>query len=89
MCFKPDADCRHSQPDPRKGSSIGWGLQFVEGISKGRVFCFGLICSIISTIIGVVWAAKKDDVQGGFALAAYIMMIFVFALGSLQAVFER
>lgn len=49
----------------------------------------GVIILITSTVFGVTWTSKRDDVQGGFTLATYIMMALVLLLGSLEAIFSK
>ena len=74
---------------PEKGYSIGWGLQYVEGISMTRVFVCGLLRSVVSTLVGIAYAVRLHDTQGGFAIGAYMLMTLMFVLGSAQALLDR
>ena len=67
-----------------KGPQIGWGIHFVEGLDMGKICIFGFCCALASTALGVLWAVLGKDVQGGFGMSAYMMVLFTLGLGSLQ-----
>jgi len=73
---------------PGVGSSEGWGICFVEGVSWPRVCALGLAGGLASTMFGIVWTVVKDDVQGGFGVASYMLGVLVLGLGALQGAFE-
>ncbi|KAI9669031.1 MAG: hypothetical protein M1831_000623 [Alyxoria varia] len=78
------------EPCPLKGYALGWGLHLTEGVSKVRLSIMGLASSTLSLIFGIVWSVRTaGDVQGGFTIAAYLMMMFLAALGSIQGLLER
>ncbi|KAF5509559.1 hypothetical protein CGCF413_v002577 [Colletotrichum fructicola] len=56
------------RPCPKKGSSIGWGVQFKETLNGMYVFAFGCIGFMLCLVISVVYTLMKDDIQGGFAI---------------------
>ncbi|CAI0652137.1 unnamed protein product, partial [Colletotrichum noveboracense] len=56
------------RPCPKKGSSIGWGVQFKETLNGMYVFTFGCIGFMLCLVISVVYTLMKDDIQGGFAI---------------------
>lgn len=66
----------------------GWGVCFFEGVSWSRVCLFGLVGVTACTVFGVTWTVLKDDVQGGFGVASYMLAVLVLALGALQGAFE-
>ncbi|KAI9653795.1 MAG: hypothetical protein M1831_005662 [Alyxoria varia] len=73
-----------------QGYRYGWGLSLVEGVSKVRPCFIGLLGAVVSLIFGIAWSASKGgDVQGGFTIAAYLMMMFSVAVGSLRGMLEE
>ena len=66
---------------PREGSSIGWGLHFVEGMNWFAVFVYGCAGFILSLIAALSWAITKDDVQGAFAIAGFMIAFLLFCGG--------
>lgn len=55
---------------PQEGSSIGWGIEFVEGIDTFVFFLCGCVCFVLCLVVAVVWTAIKDDIQGGLGWGA-------------------
>ncbi|KAK0637021.1 hypothetical protein B0T17DRAFT_504403 [Bombardia bombarda] len=70
---------------PIKGSSVGWGLQFVEGMNWLVVFVYGCTGFALSLVCAVVWATVRGDVQGGFAIAAFMIAFLLFCGGVLRS----
>ena len=66
---------------PIKGRSTGWGLQFVEGMNWFVVFIYGCIGFSLSLVVAVVWATVKGDIQGAFAMAAFMITFLLFCGG--------
>ncbi|KAI0198271.1 hypothetical protein F4808DRAFT_263070 [Astrocystis sublimbata] len=69
---------------PVKGSSIGWGVEFVEGIDWYAVFVTGCIGFLFCLIFGVAWSVAKGDVQGGFGIASFLLAFVVSCGGILH-----
>ncbi|KAI0183816.1 hypothetical protein EV127DRAFT_254931 [Xylaria flabelliformis] len=69
---------------PTKGSSIGWGVEFVEGVNWYAVFMSGLLGFVFCLLFAVAWSAAKGDVQGGFGIASFLLTFFVFCGGILH-----
>ncbi|KAI0857312.1 hypothetical protein F4860DRAFT_490180 [Xylaria cubensis] len=69
---------------PMKGSSIGWGVEFVEGVNWYAVFVSGLLGFVFCLLFAVAWSAAKGDVQGGFGIASFLLTFFVFCGGILH-----
>lgn len=75
---------------PKKSGRLsigtGWGIHLVEGFLPARVWMLlsGLF-ALASLVFGVVWAWKKQDVQGAFGVAAWICGLAVLSVGWLQA----
>lgn len=65
--------------------SVGWGVEFVEGIHWNKVWCFGFAIVVLSLVVGMAWSWTKKDVQGGFGIAAYMMAFLTFMVGMVQA----
>ena len=53
----------------------GWGINLVEGFLPDRVLGVIGALLILSLIFAIVWAVVRDDVQGGFGGACYILGI--------------
>ena len=66
---------------PRQGSSVGWGLQFVEGMNWFAVFVYGCAGFALSLLAALVWATLKDDAQGAFAIAGFMISFLLFCGG--------
>jgi hypothetical protein len=64
---------------------IGWGIEFVEGIHWKKVWCFGFAIVLLSLSTGIVWSCTKEDVQGGFGIAGFMMAFLMFTVGMVQA----
>ncbi|KAI0545854.1 hypothetical protein F4679DRAFT_559546, partial [Xylaria curta] len=69
---------------PTKGSSIGWGVEFVEGVNWYAVFVSGFLGFLFCLLFAVAWSAAKGDVQGGFGIASFLLTFFVFCGGILH-----
>ncbi|KAI0115767.1 hypothetical protein GGR51DRAFT_546095 [Nemania sp. FL0031] len=67
-----------------KGSSIGWGIEFVEGVDWYAVFVLGCLGFLFCLVFAVAWSAAKGDVQGGFGIASFLLAFFVFCGGILH-----
>lgn len=70
---------------PRKGSSAGWGLQYVEGMNWFVVFVYGCAGFGMALLAAVVWAATRADVQGAFAIAGFMIAFLLFCGGIARA----
>jgi hypothetical protein len=73
---------------PATGTNDGWGICFIESLSWPRVCMLGLLGILASTIFGMAWTVAKDDIQGGFGVASYMLGVIVLGLGALQGAFE-
>ncbi|RWA05158.1 hypothetical protein EKO27_g9940 [Xylaria grammica] len=69
---------------PMKGSSIGWGVEFVEGVDWYVVFAVTCLGFLFCFIFAVAWAATKGDIQGGFGIASFLLAFVVFCSGTLH-----
>ncbi|GAW18707.1 hypothetical protein ANO14919_081880 [Xylariales sp. No.14919] len=69
---------------PMKGSSIGWGVEFVEGVDWYVVFAAACLGFLFCLIFAVAWAATKGDIQGGFGIASFLLAFVVFCSGTLH-----
>ncbi|KAK1596877.1 uncharacterized protein LY79DRAFT_676935 [Colletotrichum navitas] len=47
------------------GSSVGWGVQYVEALNGLYVFLFGCLGFLVCLGISVAWMVVKHDIQGG------------------------
>lgn len=73
---------------PDRGTGLGWGIHFVEGLNWMKLWVIGLAGFIASVAFGVSWSVAKDDIQGGFGVTACMMVILTFTTGILQAALE-
>ncbi|KAI8714039.1 hypothetical protein NCS52_01123200 [Fusarium sp. LHS14.1] len=70
---------------PRKGSSTGWGISFIETLDTFVVFLFGCIGFTISLVAAVVYTVIMGDIQGGFAIGAFLLAFVLFCGGCLHS----
>ena len=73
---------------PQRGSGIGWGVHLKEGLNLKKTCIFGLLGLFFSVLFGVIWSVKRNDVQGGFGVAAFLMAALTFTAGIVQATLE-
>jgi hypothetical protein len=66
---------------PVKGSSLGWGIQYTEGIDWFVFFVSGCIGFVLCLILAIAWSAVKGDIQGGFAIAGFLLAFITFCGG--------
>ncbi|KAL7626544.1 hypothetical protein AAE478_003316 [Parahypoxylon ruwenzoriense] len=66
---------------PIKRSSIGWGLQLAEGVDPFLLFCYGCAAFAVALTVAIIWSTLRDDVQGGFAIAGFVLAFFMFCGG--------
>lgn len=77
---------RSPKKSGRLDLGVGWGIHLVEGFLPERVWMLTMgFFSLASLVFGITWAAKKDDVQGAFGVAAWIVTLSALAIGYLQA----
>jgi hypothetical protein len=69
------------EPCPVKGSAVGWGLHFVEGLNWFVVFVYGCFAFVVSLLLAVAWAEIRNDVQGGFAIGGFMLAFLLFCAG--------
>ena len=74
---------------PDKGYGVGWGIQFVEGVSYKRISVLAFASISISTVVAIIWAAITKDTQTAFTVGTYVLMVFASAIGSLQTGLEK
>ena len=51
----------------------GWGLHFQEGQDFGILAGMLVIALVASMLFAVLWSYFRDDVQGAFGVASYIV----------------
>ncbi len=74
---------------PQKGSSLGWGIHFVEGWHFGVITLLAYtILMLASFVFFVCWAVLKKDVQGASGVSTYVLAFLTLGVGSVQAAFE-
>ena len=72
---------------PRKGTTVGWGIRFVEGLDPLAVFVCGCVGFVVSLFVSLVYKLVMDDIQGGFAIGAHMLAFFLFCGGCLHSAF--
>lgn len=63
------------------GPVAGWGIHFKEGWDWDRVRIVLMVYLAGSLVFGVVWAARRNDVQGAFGVAGYWVSTATVLLG--------
>lgn len=66
---------------PIKGSSVGWGVHFTEGVNWTILFAYGCVGFICALVFAVAWSTARADIQSGFAIAGFIVTFTLFCLG--------
>ncbi|EUC45147.1 hypothetical protein COCMIDRAFT_37109 [Bipolaris oryzae ATCC 44560] len=68
---------------------MGWGVHLVEGFLAQRVWAFTVgICGLSSAVFAALWAIMKEDVQGAFGVAQWVLGLAVLMVGGIQAWLE-
>jgi hypothetical protein len=73
---------------PQQGVGHGWGIYIVEGLQWSKLWVMGFAGFLASTLVGASWSVVKRDVQGGFGLAGFLLIFWIFTLGTVQAGLE-
>ncbi|RYP61772.1 hypothetical protein DL771_010012 [Monosporascus sp. 5C6A] len=68
-------------PCPKKGSSPGWGIEFVEGVDTFALFLCGCACFLLCLLVAAARTVARDDVQGGFGIGGFLLAFAVFCGG--------
>lgn len=76
---------RKLSPCPQKGTSVGWGLAFTEGIDTFVFFLCGCLAFLICLMVAVAWTMTRSDVQGGFGIGAFLLSFLVFCGGLIHS----
>ena len=71
-----------------QGSKVGWGLQLVEGLDWTNLWILGIMGFLASIMFGIAWALVRNDIQGGFGVAACMLVGLSFTTGMVQAAHE-
>ncbi|KUI53187.1 hypothetical protein VP1G_10526 [Cytospora mali] len=66
---------------PVKKTAIGWGVSFVEGLNWFTVFIYGCAGFASALVLAVVWSMIRGDIQGGFAIAGFMLAFIGFCMG--------
>lgn len=73
---------------PVKKSAVGWGVHFVEGLNTFTVFIYGCLGFAATLVLAVAWSIVRNDVQGGFAIAGFLLAFLGFCLGIARMEFQ-
>ena len=73
---------------PQRGTGLGWGIYFVEGLHWRKLWAVGFVGLTCSITFGALWTYFRNDIQGGFSVTACMMVILTFTIGMLQTAFE-
>ena len=63
---------------PQGRPMIGWGMQLADGLDTFRLGVSGFAGLLVSSAVGVIWAATHTDVQGGSGIAQCLMYFVTF-----------
>ncbi|KAK2598817.1 hypothetical protein N8I77_012204 [Diaporthe amygdali] len=66
---------------PLKGTAVGWGVHFTEGINWFALFTCGCIGFTGALVFAVAWSTARGDIQSGFAIGGFIVTFMLFCLG--------
>ncbi|KAL5888219.1 hypothetical protein ACKVWC_003488 [Pyricularia oryzae] len=69
----------------RTGSSVGWGIQIHEGLDWVALFYCGCVGFAACLITAVAWTVVRDDLQGGFAIASFMLAFLAFCAGMVHS----
>ena len=72
---------RRLEACPMKGCSIGWGIEFGEGMNWFVIFIYGCLGFAMALVAAIVWAVIRADVQGAFAIAGFLIAFLMFCAG--------
>lgn len=65
---------------------VGWGISLVEGFEARKVWILVTVFfTFASLVFAIVWAWKKQDVQGAFGVAAYMTGLAALVVGWIHA----
>ena len=65
---------------PQGRPMIGWGMQLAAGLDTFRLGVSGFAGLLVSSVVGVIWAATHKDVQGGSGIAQCLMYFVTFVV---------
>lgn len=68
-----------------QGSSVGWGIQVDEGLDWAALLVWGSAGFLVCLVVAVTWTLARGDVQGGFAIASFLLAFLVFCGGVAHA----
>jgi hypothetical protein len=63
---------------------VGWGILIIEGFHWEAFFLYSLSAFLACLLCGVVYAVLRDDIQGGFAIAGFMLAFSTFCGGLLH-----
>lgn len=69
---------------PVKGSAVGWGVHFTEGVDWLVLFSCGCVGFLFALVFSVAWSIARGDIQSGFAMGSFIVAFVIFCLGVAQ-----
>lgn len=72
------------EPCPVKGSAVGWGVQFTEGVDWVALFACGLVGFLCALVFSAAWSIVRGDIQSGFAMGSFMVPFVIFCLGIAQ-----
>lgn len=65
--------------------NLGWGLHFVEGLNTSlAVTVMFIVSSILGIGFAICWTMLEKDIQGAFAVAAYVTSVATLAVMTWQ-----
>jgi hypothetical protein len=67
----------------------GWGIHITEGLNWVTISIVHLFMVVISGVAARLWKLYKNDFQGGFGFAAWILGVGVAIMGVYFAKMKR
>ena len=84
---------KHALPEPifatDQDEVTSWGVELVEGKDVAFFCVLGALITLISVLVGVLWAVLLHDVQSGFAVASFVATGSACLLGALQFALDQ
>ncbi|KAI2611890.1 hypothetical protein GGR54DRAFT_344450 [Hypoxylon sp. NC1633] len=67
------------------GMSVGWGIQFVEGMDTFIFFICVCVCFLACMAVAVCYSITRQDLQGGVGLGGLFLTFMLFCAGVVRS----
>jgi hypothetical protein len=66
--------------NPTSSTAFGWGVHIDEGPNYKVIFWANFVALMMSGMVATLWTVFKNDVQGAFGFACWIIAVLNAAL---------